>query len=92
MTCRRFKTVSAITILAYLPASKEPISSRTPMLTAGLMVAARIACSFGTPISTALRMQSYRFVALPAMVPSASVASGPLNHHHPSNGWFALRL
>lgn len=41
MTCRRFKTVSAITILAYLPASKEPISSWTPMLTAGLMVAAR---------------------------------------------------
>ena len=57
-----------------MPGSMEPTRSKTPMLLAGTAVAAKIASPSGTPKEIALRIQSYRFVAEPAMVPLVSVA------------------
>src|SRR5699024_4662098 len=74
MTFFRFKSLSTSRISASFPGVRDPTRSYTPILLAGFLVAAKIACSLGTPKDTAHLIQSNRFVAEPASVPSCSVA------------------
>ena len=62
---------------ARLPSVIDPTSLRQPSCLAGFHVAALMASASGTPNEIARRMHSYTFVAEPAIVPSASLATPP---------------
>ena len=55
----------------------EPTSFSTPSTLAGLYVAIRTASAMGKPMFTALRRMPKRWLAEPAMVPSARRARLP---------------
>ena len=82
-TLLTFSSSSSNTKSAYFPGVILPHRSKIPISFAGFIVAHPTASSSGTPIfCTATRRHPMRFVAEPAIVPSASVAFGPFKDVH----------